>query len=121
MLVLLATLFHFLLCSLIDLNHVYVDEGQCMILPTGDAPDLEQTHLGAFTKTLENAGFRHDFIGLITKSAIHPIAPAIDDLIGGGPGEGMTVSTRDVGDIGRLQAFDQRGRLHLLHRALIRR
>ena len=107
-----------LLC-LIDLAHVDIEEGEGVVFAADDTADLQEADLGALSEALEHARRRHNVLRFVPETAVQSIAPTVDELIGGGPGESMAVTAGDVGYIGVFKPQDQCRRLHLLHGGFI--
>ena len=54
-----------------------------MILAAGYATDLQEADLGPLSETLKHPRRRHDIFRFVPESAIKPIAPTVDELVGG--------------------------------------
>lgn len=90
-----------------------------MILAAGYATDLQEADLGPLSETLEHPWRRHDIFRFVPESAIKPITPTVDELVGGRPGESMAIAAGDVGYIGIFKPHDQCRRLYFLHGGFI--
>ena len=109
-----------LILIIIDLSNIDIYESKCMIFPTSNFSDRQQTHLNPLFKTVQHFRYRHYIIDFITKSAISSITPCKDSLIKLAPGETMAISAWDISNVRVFKAFYQCGCLYFLHRGLRR-